>query len=77
MGVACQTASSCQAVGFTVHGTLAIGWNGADWSLEATPPSHSTKQFPTELSAVSAVPGGGFTAVGYVDTVKALVERHP
>jgi hypothetical protein len=76
-GVACRAETSCQAVGYTVHGTLAIGWNGTAWSLEATPPSHSTKQFPTELSAVSAVPDGGFVAVGYADTVKALVELHP
>jgi hypothetical protein len=26
---------------------------------------------------VSAEPGGGFIAVGYAHTVKALVERHP
>jgi hypothetical protein len=76
-GVACLAPSSCQAVGYTLHGTLAIGWDGAAWTLETTPPSHSTKQFPTELSAVSAVPGGGFVAVGYAHTVKALVERHP
>jgi hypothetical protein len=76
-GVACLTASSCQAVGYTLQGTLAIGWNGTAWTLDATPPSHSTKQFPTELSAVSAVPGGGFIAVGYAHTVKALVEHHP
>jgi hypothetical protein len=76
-GVGCLTASSCQAVGYTLHGTLAIGWNGTAWTLDATPPSHSTKQFPTELSAVSAVPGGGFIAVGYAHTVKALVEHHP
>jgi hypothetical protein len=76
-GVACLTASSCHAVGYTLHGTLAIGWNGTAWTLDATPPSHSTKQFPTELSAVSAVPGGGFVAVGYAHTVRALVEYHP
>ena len=76
-GVACLTESSCQAVGFALHGPLAIGWNGAAWTLETTPPSHSTRQFPSELSAVSAVPGGGFIAVGYAHTVKALVEHHP
>jgi hypothetical protein len=75
-GVACLTASSCEAVGYTLHGTLAIGWNGTSWTLGATPPSDSTKQFPTELSAVSAVPGGGYVAVGYAHTVKALVEHH-
>ena len=52
-------------------------WNGATWTPEETAPSHSTKQFPTELSAVSAVPGGGFVAVGYAHTLKALVEQHP
>jgi hypothetical protein len=75
-GVACLTASSCQAVGYTLHGTLAIRWDGTAWTLDATPPSHSTHQFPTELSAVSVVPGGGFIAVGYAHTFKPLVEHH-
>ncbi|MGH2849754.1 MAG: hypothetical protein ACRDLP_03965, partial [Solirubrobacteraceae bacterium] len=75
-GVACLTATSCHAVGYTLHGTLAIGWNGTAWMLDPTPPSHSTKQFPTELSAVSAMPGGGFVAVGYAHRVKVLVEHH-
>jgi hypothetical protein len=80
VGVACLSPSSCQAVGFTLHSTLAIGWNGANWSLELTPPSHSNRQFPTEFSAASTIPGGGYLAVGYVQahrTLKALVERHP
>ena len=76
-GVACLTASSCQAVGYTLNGTLAIGWNGTAWTLDPTPPSHSTEQFPSGLSAVSAVPGGGFFAVGYSHRVRALVEQHP
>ena len=76
-GVACVAASSCQAVGYTLNGTLALGWNGTAWTLEATPSPHSTKEFPTELSAVSTVPGGGFVAVGYTHSVKSLVELHP
>ena len=77
VGVACRSASSCQAVGFAVHGTLAAGWNGTTWSIEATPSSHSTRQFPSEFSAVAAMPAGGYVAVGYAHTVRALVMRHP
>jgi hypothetical protein len=75
-GVACQSPTDCQAVGFALHSPLALGWNGSAWTVEPTPPAHTSKQFAAELAAVSTVPGGGFVAVGYTHSTDVLVERH-
>ena len=68
IGVSCTSASACTAVGArtdntgTPVGTLAERWNGARWSIQATPnPSGAQGSF---LNAVSCMSASACTAVG-------------
>jgi hypothetical protein len=64
-GVACSSASACEAVGEwsgSTDVTLAEGWDGTAWSLQATPnPSGSTFSF---LAGVACSSGSACEAVG-------------
>jgi hypothetical protein len=67
-GVACSSANSCTAVGFSdgAAGTtvaLAEVWNGSTWTKKAVPdPSGATN---TRLSGISCVTSNSCLAVGY------------
>ena len=67
LAVACSSSSACQAVGESTGGagglsSLAEGWNGATWSIEATPPP--TGSTGTRLLGVACTTAATCTAVG-------------
>ncbi len=70
-GVSCISATACTAVGdYTgatgASETLAERWNGATWTIQATPnPSAATN---SSLSSVSCTSNTSCTAVGYFQT---------
>ena len=83
-GVSCTSASNCYAVGSTDPGTLVERWDGASWSLVASPnPDHADS---TDLSGVSCASatrcfavGGNFANIGRTRNGigTTLIERGP
>ena len=69
-GVSCATASACTAVGSVVDlvdstvPTLAVAWNGTNWSLQSIPGPASGGS----LSGVSCTSSSDCTAVGFATT---------
>jgi len=70
-GVACTSAVSCTAVGFSNSGTLAEHWNGTTWAIQATP---NPPQGGAGLSGVSCTSAVSCTAVGF-SNLGTLAER--
>ncbi len=77
-GVVCSSASACTAVGSTQIGhSVAEVWNGATWSMEATPNPVSTARMlqsvacPTDTACVAVG-----TAVGSAGYNVTLAERY-
>jgi hypothetical protein len=72
--VACSTSTDCQAVGYnhdTVVGadiTLAETWNGATWSIVASPAPGSNFGLGSVLSSISCATAGNCLAVGTKQT---------
>jgi hypothetical protein len=66
-GVSCTSASACTAVGYYyntsgIYFTLAEGWNGKSWTIQATPKPTGSSQ--PELEGVSCTSASACTAVG-------------
>ena len=79
-GVGCAAATDCWAVGSTHNGsaaqTLALRWNGASWSVVASPSTQPTEA--NVLRAVACGTAGDCFAVGQVqggDATQALALR--
>jgi hypothetical protein len=80
-GVACTSASSCIAVGYSEDGSgsehmLAEGWNGTVWSIESTP--YSSGLTEGNFNGVSCTSATACTAVGNETSnteLVTLVER--
>jgi hypothetical protein len=81
LGVSCDSASSCTAVGWQGSKTFAERWNGTSWSTVSTPnPSPSVESVLRKVSCTSST---NCMAVGYyresssgtANNKKALAER--
>jgi hypothetical protein len=72
-GVSCVSATSCKAVGSdavsssSASRTLIASWNGATWSLVASPNPPNTVGSGSRLAGVSCVSPTSCTAVGYAE----------
>ncbi len=70
-GVSCSSKSACTAVGFTANNTymsgatLAERWNGATWSVQASP--NSSSAYESSLNSVSCSSISACMAVGGSD----------
>jgi hypothetical protein len=62
-GVSCTTTKNCVGVGFTASDALVERWNGAKWSLVATPKPQELYAI-AELRAVSCASANDCSAVG-------------
>jgi Ser-Thr-rich glycosyl-phosphatidyl-inositol-anchored membrane family len=81
-GIACPTATSCVAVGYSrntsnVPKTLVESWNGSTWAIMASPNQGSSTNLLTGVacsSSTSCTAVGGYTSSG---TYQTLVETGP
>src|SRR5262249_49697669 len=75
-GVSCSSASACTAVGASGAGPLAERWDGARWSIQATPNPPQGNGF---LSGVSCTSTSACIAAGasnpFTPSAKTLAER--
>ncbi len=62
VGVSCQSASACSAVGFTGSDVLAEGWTDSGWTVQAT--ANPTGAIISALAGVSCPSSTACTAVG-------------
>ena len=76
--VSCASSTACTAVGdytdaMGIHRTLAEAWNGAEWSIRATP--NPSTRVDSQLNSVSCPTATACIAVGFTGSGQQLAER--
>ncbi len=80
LGVTAISSDDVWAVGLNdnaVSGTLAVNWNGTDWSIKSTPGIEAGRESQNELTGVSGTGPDDVWASGFVDNVNDQNLRDP